>query len=278
MSNKDVFVKIFKDLDDAKTYSPRNLKVKEIVNYNFTIENPYDRIMNFEGRNINLKYIIAELCWYLRGELKLDGIDNYSKFWLNVCGKKGQLNSNYGHYIFKEKQLFNNVIDRLKKDMFSRQAVIIINRLSVIMNNDTKDQICTTSLQFLIRDNKLHMIVNMRSNDLIFGLGNDLPFFTILQELVLEILKKYYPSLYMGNYYHNDGSLHIYERHFQMVKDVIKNDKYDSIAFPKINGYKEAMYIINNLGSIEQKIRQGKDIKCDDEFKFTRQCIMILKT
>lgn len=261
MDNVDVFLEIFKDLNDAPIYSPRGMKVKEIINYCFELEDPYNRFMNFFGRGLDIRYIVGELAWYLRGNLCLDGIDEYSKFWLKIVDKDGNLNSNYGKYIFKELQLFNNVIHRLSVDKDTRQAIILINRPEVALNNNTKDQICTTSLQFFIRDNRLHMITTMRSQDVILGLGNDLPFFTILQELVYNILKHKYKDLSMGKYYHNVGSLHVYERHFEMIDNIIKKPEFKIINMPKIKSDIEAIYIINNFGNIERQF-------VNDEFNY----------
>jgi len=275
LSNINTFLKIFRDIDSAKICHPRNLNVKELINYNFVLYEPFDRFIDFHERKLNIKYIIAELAWYLRGNLFLDGIDHYAKFWGDICDKNGTINSNYGYYIFKEGQ-FNRIIDKLKEDMYTRQAIIIINRPDVLFKN-TKDQICTTSLHFLIRDDKLHLIVNMRSNDLIFGLCNDLPFFTILQEFILNIMIDFYPQLKMGNYFHNDGSLHVYERHFDLVKNILNNARREEIYLPKIKNSEEVYYIIDNLGNDEIKLRNNIEVKNHDNFDFYNSCINILK-
>ena len=78
---------------------------------------------------------------------------------------------------------------------------------------------CTLSLQFFIRDEKLHMIVNMRSSDLIFGIAYDIPAFTLFQEILAEQL-----GVSLGSYTHMSNSLHIYERHFGMVESILAKE------------------------------------------------------
>jgi thymidylate synthase len=55
----------------------------------------------------------------------------------------------------------------------------------------------------------------MRSNDVIFGLTYDLPWFVRLQRLAAEAV-----GLPVGAYSHQASSLHIYERHFEMAKQI----------------------------------------------------------
>jgi hypothetical protein len=89
----------------------------------------------------------------------------------------------------------------------------------------SKDVPCTISIQLLIRDRKLHMIVNMRSNDVVWGLPYDVFSFTCLQEAFLYMLQERgVPVDDLGSYHHHAGSLHIYDTHFELAKDVAAED------------------------------------------------------
>ena len=80
------------------------------------------------------------------------------------------------------------------------------------------DFMCTNNTQALIRDNKLIYIINQRSCDAIFGFKNDLYWhINVLKELVEE-LKIDYPELEPGQIQYQFGSLHVYERHFDLIK------------------------------------------------------------
>jgi len=85
----------------------------------------------------------------------------------------------------------------------------------------SKDVPCTLSLQLLIRDRRLHMVVNMRSNDVVWGLPHDVFSFTCLQEvLMLELREAGVPVDDLGAYHHHAGSLHVYDTHFDLMAKV----------------------------------------------------------
>jgi len=66
----------------------------------------------------------------------------------------------------------------------------------------------------LYREGKLNAIVTMRSNDAVFGYPNDLAWQTFVLERLCNDLK-----LEVGNIHWNVGSLHVYERHFNLLED-----------------------------------------------------------
>jgi len=80
-------------------------------------------------------------------------------------------------------------------------------------HNGMSDFMCTNAVQYTIRDNRLNAVVQMRSNDVVFGYRNDFAW----QQHVLNYLSEDL-SIDPGTIYWNAGSLHVYERHFNMVK------------------------------------------------------------
>jgi thymidylate synthase len=64
----------------------------------------------------------------------------------------------------------------------------------------------------MIRYGRLNAVVQMRSNDVVFGYRNDYAW----QKHVLQKLAKDL-GVVEGDIYWNAGSLHVYERHFNMV-------------------------------------------------------------
>jgi thymidylate synthase len=215
--------------------SPRGSKSREILNYNITLQNPRNRVITFAERNTNTKYLLGEFIWYLTGSNDPAGILPYSKFWDNIRNTNnlpgypaGTVNSNYGNRLFGISDVdafyginqWKETIDLLTKDKDSRQAIMNIHVPSD-RHNGNKDVACTLTLQFLIRENKLHMITNMRSNDIILGFTNDVFQFTMLQECLMLELRAAYPQLELGHYYHNAGSMHVYERHYEMAQKIV---------------------------------------------------------
>ena len=111
-----------------------------------------------------------------------------------------------------------SIINKLTKDRDSRQALLVIWD-PAIDNTPTKDFPCTSVMQFFIRENKLHMIVYMRSNDIIRGTTYDVFNFTMIQEIIANEL-----DVELGNYYHNTGSIHLYETDYDWAKTIINSD------------------------------------------------------
>jgi thymidylate synthase len=123
--------------------------------------------------------------------------------WENMADSDRKVRSNYGWQWERNHQL-DKVVAMLKSNPETRQAVISIYDGKEI-STYRKDTPCTYAVQFTVLDNKLHMAVLMRSNDLWFGFCNDQYCFASLQELVAERL-----SIELGTYYHFAHNLHLY--------------------------------------------------------------------
>jgi thymidylate synthase len=220
------YVRLVEQIYNHYTYesAPRGLKVRESLGHVFRISDPRNRLLYIKSRQFSLQYMVAECLWYMKGDNQTDWISNYSGFWRDISDDGATANSAYGARIFRQHtyQRWENqdlewnqwqyVVDELKRDPDSRRAVIHI-RMPQDSTQAQKDVPCTLTLQFFVRDSKLHMSVGMRSSDLIFGISYDIPAFTIMQEMLANEL-----GLDMGEYMHTSNSLHIYERHFEMSK------------------------------------------------------------
>src|SRR5574343_69093 len=217
---------------------PRGEKVKEIINYSIVLDNPRNRVVTFAERNTSMKYLLGEWIWYLSGSPSVQDINMYSKFWDAIAKEDGTVNSNYGTRIFGHSKLYpynqwNKAKELMQKDKDSRQAIIRINHADdyTYMNLDVP---CTLTLQFFIRNNALHLVVNMRSNDIWRGYCNDQFQFTMLQELMMLELREFYPDLQLGKYYHNAASMHIYEMHFDAAKKIIESGDVQEFYMPEM--------------------------------------------
>ena len=206
--------------------SPRGMKVKEVLGCTFKIKDPRARIPYVADRKFSIEYMVAELLWYLSGDNSTEWISNYSAFWKKISDDGKTANSAYGARIFKPHDRIGGgqfiqwdyIINELKNDSDSRRAVIHI-RSPWDSTHAKLDVPCTLTLQFFIRDKKLHMVVNMRSSDLILGIAYDVPAFTFFQEMLAFEL-----GVGLGEYIHMSNSLHIYERHFDMARSIIGTD------------------------------------------------------
>lgn len=235
----EVYKKSLEDLYRNPEYetNPRGMKIKENLGVILEIEDPRSCMYNNTRRSSQFRYIAGEMLWYFLGKNDVEYISKFSKFWENLKNEDGTANSAYGHLIFNMKNedglsQYDWAITSLIKDKDSRQAVMHFNRpRHQYLSN--KDFVCTMYAVFHIRDNKLHLKVYMRSNDAILGTPTDVAFFCTLQQQALNHLKEAYPDLELGTYTHCDDSYHIYERHFDLVKEMIQTD-FMPVSFPKL--------------------------------------------
>ena len=221
------FTNIFQELiQNINTHGdlskPRDLEVKELLLANVRID-PTKPIANFEARSFNWKYFAGEMAWYLHRDTNIDYINKFSGFWKGITNPgTNEINSNYGALVINDDQI-GWVVDSLLADKNSRQAIMFFNQPKFQFEGN-KDFVCTMYANFFIRSNRLHMKVQMRSNDVFYGLTFDAPFFSFLMQSVYLILKKNekYSDLTLGTYHHFADNIHYYERHFELA-DKIKN-------------------------------------------------------
>lgn len=82
------------------------------------------------------------------------------------------------------------------------------------------DFVCTNAVNYFIRDNKLHAVVQMRSNDVVFGYRNDVAWQRHVQRRLADDLidaSDTFFDLKPGSIIWNAASLHVYPRHFGLV-------------------------------------------------------------
>jgi len=195
----------------------RNSQQKEILNSHLCLSNPKDILITIPERKFNIDYTLLEFSWYLSQHKNVNNIGKKAKIWNNICDENNEVESNYGTYIIPQWDWIKN---ELINDSCSRRCTIVFNQPQHKYKN-IKDIPCTQYLQFFIRKNKLHLIVYMRSNDIIFGTCNDIFIFCLFQQLMFNELKKHYTNLELGEYYHNVGSLHLYDVHMDKAKNIV---------------------------------------------------------
>lgn len=164
-------------------------------------------------------YVKRELEWYKSMSRNVKDIPSGPpKIWQQVADKNGRINSNYGWCIWSvvNGEQYKKCMAQLKADQNSRRAIMIYTRPSMqeeYNHNGMSDFMCTNTVQYLIRGGELYAIVNMRSNDVVYGYKNDYAWQSYVQQSLAADL-----GVEVGPIIWNVGSLHVYERHFGLVK------------------------------------------------------------
>ena len=224
--NSALYFELENILDNGSFVESRGSNQKELLFRSFEIVDPTDLDIVFKSRKFNVTYAMAEWLWYLSADSRVHNIGKLAKIWEMIKSSGGMVESNYGTYLFNKELLqlsqWNWVIEELKTDSDSRRATIPINQPHHKFMNKL-DIPCTQYIQFFIRDNRLNLGISMRSNDIVFGMCNDIFTFCMFQQLMFNELRKHYKDLQLGTYYHHAGSLHLYDRHYEMANNIIKD-------------------------------------------------------
>lgn len=199
----------------------------EIIDAHLTL-NPYQPYLSIFGRPFKKDYLEKEHKWYMSQDLSIKGWMDDIKIW-NWCASKDDkqlINSNYGWCVFSAENgnQYENCLKKLTEDVNTREALMIYTRPSMhhdAIENGKHDFMCTVSAQLMIRDDTLQYIVTQRSCDIVTGLSFDFPWHCFVYQMMYEELKKKYPNLAKGSIFYNVGSLHIYERHENLLKSFL---------------------------------------------------------
>lgn len=198
------------------------VKTVEIINANFiTTESSIFGAVNNE-------YVSREIRWYEGQSLNVNDIPGGTPaIWKQVADKDGFINSNYGWCVFsaENNHQFANAVAELENNPDSRRAIMIYTRPEMWgdhTKNGRSDFMCTNTVQYLVRDNIVHSIVNMRSNDAWAGYRNDYAWQFYVLSMFVNKLNARGNTYRIGNIHWNAGSLHIYERQFYLIDHYIE--------------------------------------------------------
>lgn len=195
---------------------PRNLRIKEIV-CNTTRVDMRTPVVSVKRRKLGFRFLAAEAWWILTGRNDVASIEPYSPHIASFSNDGYRFDGAYGPRIVDQ---LRYIVDTLTRDPDSRQAVIEIWRPNP---RDSKDVPCTLSIQWLIRNGKLHCVDTMRSSDAWLGWPYDTFNFSMLSAYVALLLRerghkeegcssqsKVLSNLQLGTLWLTAGSSHLY--------------------------------------------------------------------
>ena len=208
------------------------------------VTNKYDLEKEFPmitlRNNTNtVKRAIDEILWIW--QKKSNNVNDLnSKIWDQWADENGTIGKAYGYqmakkYEFKTKQgmktmdQVDNVLFLLKNDPASRR--IMTNIFDFADLKDMNLEPCAYGTQWLVKDGKLHLILNQRSQDMLAANG-----WNTMQYAALLCMFAQCVGLKPGTLTHNIGDCHIYDRHVPLIKKLIEAEPMD--VTPKL--------IINN--------------------------------
>lgn len=209
-------------LKHGKETAPRGMKTREIEDAIIRIDNVFNTLPVGVNRGTVPGIGAVEACQLLSGTSFPDLVIAIGPQFKNYAEDNGIFHGAYGPRTHGQ---YDVLIERLKNDPDSRQAVATIWNPQYDLQHSKRDYPCTILHQFRIRDNKLNMSVYMRSNDVWLGAAYDFFQFTRVQIAMAWVL-----GIAPGTYAHHVGSLHIYEQHYGSAEEL----KYNNDPLPEI--------------------------------------------
>jgi thymidylate synthase len=226
------------------------------------VRNVYDvekefPMITLRDNSKTVKRAIDEILWIW--QRKSNNVkDLNSHIWDQWTDEEGTIGKAYGYqmakkYDFKTKSGIQHidqvdyVLDLLKNNPSSRR--IMTNIFNFEDLKDMNLEPCAYGTQWLVKENKLHLILNQRSQDMLSANG-----WNTMQYAALLCMFAQCSGLKVGTLTHNIGDCHIYDRHIPLVKKlleakpmdvspklIIKNDTKDFYSFKvedfEIEGY-----------------------------------------
>jgi thymidylate synthase len=210
----------------------------QLENENFTIDKTGEKTIEMIGASFianepaifgtpNQEYIDREINWYESMSTNIHDINKEGeppKAWTYAASEHGEINSNYGLLTMSEQyhDQLGHVADELCVNPDSRRACMIYNRPSIWLEYDKggmSDFICTNAVSYMIRDNKLISVVQMRSNDVVYGYKNDYAWQQWIQNEVCALVNmtRSEKRIMPGDIHWQVQNLHVYEKHFDLV-------------------------------------------------------------
>ena len=223
----------------TKTEDIKNIFKSKLLNEKFVIDRTGQKTIEIISASFhadkpaifgepNQDYINRELLWYKSQITNVNAIEGkVPAAWKLAANDYGEINSNYGQIIYSDKyhHQYGRVLDELLENPDGRRASMIYNRPSIweeYNENGKSDFICTNAVTYYIRNDKLHCVVQMRSNDVVFGYKNDYAWqLFVLEDMVKDYndcKSQNYEEIKAGNIMWQVQNLHVYERHFDLVK------------------------------------------------------------
>lgn len=199
--------------EEGITTESRIGETKEILNLRLELLHP--RLCIVSRKGMSQRFMKEEITQLLAGEYNFDRLHAISKTAASLITES----TAYGPRTWVQ---LRGVARELVLNPNSRRAVVYVGRPDdLYMASEVSSAFempCTMTWQFHLRQNFLHMTVNMRSWDLVWGLSYDIPSFVAVQLALCDHL-----GSSLGTYVHNAGSGHVYDRHYSIETSRVPN-------------------------------------------------------
>ena len=199
----------------------------------FCIVNRYDLSKEFPIitlRKQGFKNAVDEILWIWQKKSNKIA-DLHSHIWDSWAGEDGTIGKAYGYQlgvknIYKEGEFdqVDRVLYDLKHNPASRRIMTNIYNFADLHEMNLYP--CAYSMTFNVTGDRLNGILNQRSNDMAVANGWNVMQYAVLLHMFAQV-----SGLKVGELVHVIADAHIYDRHIDSVKDMLKNPEYPAPKF-----------------------------------------------
>ena len=214
--------------------------------------------------------VVGELLWFLEGstderrlaeitfEKPREELTDKGTIWTANADKQGvdlgyvntdlmkNLGPVYGHQwrhfdamgddLSGKQDQIQNIIQQIKKDPDSRRIILSAwnpNQLHIMALPP-----CHTLAQFRVTNNKLSCQLYQRSADMFLGVPFNIASYSLLTHMLAQIC-----GLDVGDFVWTGGDCHIYQNHFEQVREQITRDPQDlpQLSMPAFNNLEQLL-------------------------------------
>lgn len=229
---------------------------------NFGVVNRYNLEEEFPALTLRptaIKLAFDELLWIW--QKKSNNVkDLGSHIWDSWADETGSIGKAYGYqlgkkYKFKQGEMdqVDNVLWLLENDRYSRRIMTNIYNFDDLSEMNLEP--CAYSMTFNVKGDTLNGILNQRSQD-ILAANN----WNVVQYSLLLMMFAQVSGLKAGELVHVISDAHIYDRHIDIIKELIRRPSYPA---PKVSLNKDIknFYDFKKEDLIVENYEHGKQIK-----------------
>jgi thymidylate synthase len=234
----------------------------------FGVVNRYDLFKEFPAitlRKTAIKSCVAEMLWIW--QKKSNNIkDLNSHIWDSWADKTGSIGKAYGYQMSVKHQYKEGMMDQvdrvifdLKNNPFSRRIMT-----NIYVHQDLHEMNlypCAYSMTFNVTKEtgqdklKLNAILNQRSQDILAANNWNVCQYAVLVHMLAQVC-----DMIPGELVHVIADAHIYNRHIEIVKELIKRPTYNAPIF-KLNPEVKDFYDFTVDDVIIENYQAGEQIK-----------------
>ncbi len=181
-------------------------------------------------RKTNFAAAIDEILWIW--QKKSNNVkDLNSKIWDSWADESGSIGKAYGYQMGVKHQYPEGEFDQVDRILYDLKNNPGSRRIlsNIYVHEDLKDMNlypCAYSMTFSVTGNKLNAILNQRSQDMLTANN-----WNVVQYAALTMMFAQVSGLVPGEFVHVIADCHIYDRHVDMVKEVIAKEPFPA---PKV--------------------------------------------